>query len=85
MGLRKRLLAGIVIAALSLAAGVLVYGCSDGGKAAREAVEDVTGKTTVDAGERLKSQIDRLEAQELERVPQDTEGTGEQGGPGQGE
>ncbi len=57
----------------ALAASHVLTGCdgSDANKAAKETVEELSGKNIVDKGEKIKQQIDTLSAEQIEKVQQD--------------
>jgi hypothetical protein len=86
MGIRMMLAKAITAVFLCLAAAGLVVGCSgsDSEKAVQKTVEDLSGKTTVDQGNKLKKQIYDLSDQEVQKVQQQSEAApGDEGG-GQG-
>lgn len=70
---RTSLVLVVFIISLSLAVVGTFSGCngSDADKAARETVEEITGKNLVEKGEKIKQQINELSEKEIENVQQD--------------
>lgn len=62
----------VIIVFLGFTSLAILTGCegSDADNAAKETVEELSGKNIVDKGEKIKQQIDKLSADEIEKVQQ---------------
>ena len=77
MAIRMKLAKALFTVLLCLATAGLVTSCSgsDEEKAVNKAVEDLSGKTTVDTGNMLKKQINDLSDHEVDKVRRESAGT----------